>query len=430
MRTLGEAIEGADIFLGLSVGGVLKPDMVKRMAKDPLVLALANPAPEILPDEAMAARADAIVATGRSDYPNQVNNVLCFPFIFRGALDVGATEINHEMKVACVEALADLARQEEAEQTAKAYGGKASGFGRDHLIPAPFDPRLISALAPRVADAAMKSGVATRPIEDIEAYSDRLEAFVFQSGLLMQPIFARARRQLMRVTFAEGEDPRVLRAVQAALDDRVCTPILIGRPGVVSRQIEKLGLRFKPGRDCELVDPEDDPRYRDYWTLYHELAQRHGVTPDGAWTASERLSPKAAAWRSRRPPLGTTRMRCAKSPTERPPLTSRTLSSAKPGRRASITTSRASPLTSSRASTATPRVRTSTVGSGASASWTRVSGRRSRSPGRRASGSSSRAAWVRCSSPSSSCARGSKPRDSSIRSANARCPRVRLGSVW
>jgi malate dehydrogenase (oxaloacetate-decarboxylating)(NADP+) len=282
MRTLGEVIEGADIFLGLSVGGVLKPDMVKRMAKDPLVLALANPVPEILPDEAMAARADAIVATGRSDYPNQVNNVLCFPFIFRGALDVGATEINHEMKVACIEALADLARQEEAEQTAKAYGGKAGGFGRDHLIPAPFDPRLISALAPRVAEAAMKSGVATRPIEDIEAYSDRLEAFVFQSGLLMQPIFARARRQLMRVTFAEGEDPRVLRAVQAALDDRVCTPILIGRPGVVSRQIEKLGLRFKPGRDCELVDPEDDPRYRDYWSLYHELAQRHGVTPDEA----------------------------------------------------------------------------------------------------------------------------------------------------
>lgn len=281
-RTLGEAIEGADIFLGLSVGGVLKPEMVERMAKDPLVLALANPVPEIMPDEAMAVRPDAIVATGRSDFPNQVNNVLCFPFIFRGALDVGATEINHEMKVACVEALADLARQEEAEQTAKAYGGKASSFGRDHLIPAPFDPRLISALAPRVAEAAMKSGVATRPIEDLKAYRTRLEAFVFQSGMLMQPIFALARRQAMRVTFSEGEDPRVLRAVQAALDEQVCTPILIGRPAVVARQVEKLGLRFKPGSDCALIDPEDDPRFRDYWTFYHELAQRHGVTPDEA----------------------------------------------------------------------------------------------------------------------------------------------------
>jgi malate dehydrogenase (oxaloacetate-decarboxylating)(NADP+) len=281
-RSLGEAIEGADIFLGLSAGGVLKPEMVKRMAKDPLVLALANPVPEIMPDEAMAVRPDAIVATGRSDYPNQVNNVLCFPFIFRGALDVGATEINHAMKVACVEALAELAQQEASEQTAKAYGGKTGDFGRTYLIPAPFDPRLISALAPRVAQAAMTSGVATRPIEDFDAYHARLEAFVFQSGLLMQPIFAQARRQAMRVAFAEGEDKRVLRAVQAALDEGVCTPILIGRPAVIARKVEKLRLRFKPGQDCALVDPEDDPRYREYWSLYLERARRHGVTPDEA----------------------------------------------------------------------------------------------------------------------------------------------------
>ena len=236
-RTLGDVVDGADIFLGLSAGGVLKADMVKRMAKDPLILALANPSPEIMPDEAKAARPDAIVATGRSDYPNQVNNVLCFPFIFRGALDVGATEINREMKFACVEALADLAQQEAAEQSAKAYGGEASSFGREYLIPVPFDPRLIGALAPKVAQAAMDSGVATRPIEDFDAYRARLEAFVFRSGLLMKPIFARARRHPMRVAFAEGEDPRVLRAVQATLDESVCHPILIGRPVVIaSRQ--------------------------------------------------------------------------------------------------------------------------------------------------------------------------------------------------
>jgi len=278
-RTLGEALVGADIFLGLSAAGVLKPEMLKQMAADPLVFALANPTPEIMPEEAVAAREDAIVATGRSDYPNQVNNVLCFPFIFRGALDVGATDINHEMKVACVEALAALARQESSEQEAKAYGGDVAGFGRNHLIPAPFDPRLMSELAPTVAEAAMASGVATRPIEDFQAYRARMEAFVFQSGLLMQPIFAQARREAKRVTFAEGEDPRVLRAVQAALDERVCTPILIGRPAVVAHQIDKLGLRFTPGTDCELVDPEDDPRFREYWSVYHTLAERHGVTP-------------------------------------------------------------------------------------------------------------------------------------------------------
>ena len=278
-RTLGEALVGADIFLGLSAGGVLKPEMLKKMAADPLVLALANPTPEIMPEEAMAARADAIVATGRSDYPNQVNNVLCFPFVFRGALDVGATDINHEMKVACVEALAALARQESSEQEAKAYGGDVAGFGRNHLIPAPFDPRLMSELAPKVAKAAMTSGVATRPIEDFQAYRARMESFVFQSGLLMQPIFAQARRNAKRVTFAEGEDARVLRAVQAALDERLCTPILIGRPAVVAHQLEQLGLRFKPGKDCELVDPTNDPRFRDYWGDYHALAERHGVTP-------------------------------------------------------------------------------------------------------------------------------------------------------
>jgi malate dehydrogenase (oxaloacetate-decarboxylating)(NADP+) len=283
-RRLGEVIDGADIFLGLSAGGVLKREMVARMAERPLILALANPIPEIMPEEVHATRDDAIVATGRSDYPNQVNNVLCFPFIFRGALDAGATTINEAMKLACVEAIADLAIREGSEQTAQAYGGEAAAFGRDYLIPRPFDPRLIVEIAPRVARAAMESGVAARPIEDFEAYRVRLESFVFRSGLLMKPIFDRARRQRMRVTFAEGEDQRVLRAVQAALDEGVCEPILIGRPAVIERQMERIGLRFKPGKDCALVDPTSDPRYRDYWMLYHRLTERRGVTPDEART--------------------------------------------------------------------------------------------------------------------------------------------------
>ena len=281
-RTLDDVIGGADAFLGLSAGGVLKPEMVAKMAEQPMIFALANPQPEITPEDAKAVREDAIIATGRSDYPNQVNNVLCFPFIFRGALDVGATTINDAMKLACVDAIADLAMQEATEQTAKAYGAESSEFGAERLIPRPFDPRLIIEIAPAVAQAAMDSGVASRPIEDIEAYRDRLEGFVFRSGNLMQPIFAEARNAPKRVAFAEGEDPRVLRAVQAALDEGICTPILIGRPSVIDTQIGRVGLRFRPGTDCEVVNPEDDARYREYWTRYHILTERRGVTPDEA----------------------------------------------------------------------------------------------------------------------------------------------------
>jgi malate dehydrogenase (oxaloacetate-decarboxylating)(NADP+) len=283
-RTLAEAIDGADIFLGLSAPNVLKPDMVGRMAERPLILALANPVPEISPEAARAARPDAIIATGRSDYPNQVNNVLCFPYIFRGALDVGATAINEEMKLACVRALAELAQQEVSEVVAAAYGGGPLKFGPDYLIPRPFDLRLILELAPAVAKAAMDSGVATRPIADLGAYRERLSQFVYRSGLVMRPVFEAARRDPRRVVYAEGEDERVLRAVQAVVDDGLAKPILIGRPRAVTNRIKRLGLRIRPGRDFELVNPQDDPRHEDYWTTYHRLMERQGVSPDTART--------------------------------------------------------------------------------------------------------------------------------------------------
>jgi malate dehydrogenase (oxaloacetate-decarboxylating)(NADP+) len=281
-RRLDELIGGADVFLGLSAPGVLTPEMVGRMAERPLILALANPVPEILPEQAKAARPDAVIATGRSDYPNQVNNVLCFPFIFRGALDVGATTINKAMKLACVRAIADLAQAESSEIVAKAYGGEEARFGADYLIPKPFDPRLIGSIAPAVARAAMESGVATRPITDFDAYRERLSRYVFRSGLLMKPVFERARLAPKRLVYAEGEDKRVLRAAQVMVDEGLAAPILIGRPEVVASRIERLGLRIAPGRDFELVNPQDDPRYREYWTLYHQLMERRGVSPDAA----------------------------------------------------------------------------------------------------------------------------------------------------
>ncbi|WP_366656483.1 NADP-dependent malic enzyme [Fodinicurvata sp. EGI_FJ10296] len=283
-RTLDDVIDGADIFLGLSAPGVLKPAMVARMADKPIIMALANPTPEIMPDEAKAVRPDAVIATGRSDFPNQVNNVLCFPFIFRGALDVGATAINEEMKLACVRALADLALQETSDIVASAYDNQDLTFGPEYLIPKPFDPRLIVQLAPAVAKAAMDSGVATRPITDFTAYHQRLEQFVFRSGLVMRPLFTGAKADPKRVAFAEAEEESVLRAVQVVVDDGLARPILIGRRDVVTRRIEKLGLRLRDGADYELVDPQDDPRYNDYWTTYHNLVARWGVSPDRART--------------------------------------------------------------------------------------------------------------------------------------------------
>ncbi|HVV97350.1 MAG TPA: NADP-dependent malic enzyme [Rhodanobacteraceae bacterium] len=281
-RALDEIIDGADVFLGLSAPGVLKPAMVARMAERPVILALANPTPEILPEEARAVRADAIIATGRSDYPNQVNNALCFPYIFRGALDVGATTINEPMKIACVHAIAELARREASDVAARAYGGQMLSFGPEYLIPQPFDPRLLVQLAPAVAKAAMASGVATRPIEDLRAYREKLNAFVFRTTLLMKPVFARAQADPKRVVYAEGEEETVLRAAQHVVDEGIARPILIGRPVVIEQRIERLGLRLRPGIDFELCNIESDPRFKDYWTLYHELMQRHGVTPDSA----------------------------------------------------------------------------------------------------------------------------------------------------
>ena len=278
-RTLGEIIDGADVFLGLSAGGVLKPDMVVRMAPKPLVFALANPTPEILPEEVKAVRGDAIIATGRTDYPNQVNNVLCFPFIFRGALDVGATTITREMEVAAVHAVADLARAEQSDVVALAYGAQGLSFGPEYLIPKPFDPRLIAKIAPAVARAAMDSGVATRPIADFDAYRAQLEQFVYHSGGFMRPIFMLARRAARnRVVFAEGEEERVLRAVQVILDEKIARPTLVGRPSVIERRIERYGLRLRPGIDFEIVNPESDDRYRDYWQEYHALTERRGVS--------------------------------------------------------------------------------------------------------------------------------------------------------
>ncbi len=281
-RTLGEVIEGADVFLGLSAPGVLKPEMVKAMAEQPIIMALANPVPEIMPEDAKEARADAIIASGRSDYPNQVNNVLCFPYIFRGALDCGATAINEEMKLACLKAIADLAMKEQSDVVTKAMGGEDRSFGPDYIIPSPFDPRLVLEIAPAVAKAAMDSGVATRPIEDFGAYRNDLQRFVFRSGLIMKPIFQRAKEDPKRVIYAEGEDERVLRAVQVVVDEGLTQPILVGRPDVVATRVERLGLRIRPGEDFPLINPQDDPRFRTYWQTYHELMQRKGVSPEAA----------------------------------------------------------------------------------------------------------------------------------------------------
>ncbi len=283
-RTLADVIGGADIFLGVSAGNVLKPEMAKAMAPNPLILALANPVPEIMPDVAREIRPDAMICTGRSDFPNQVNNVLCFPFIFRGALDVGASTINEEMKQAAVKAIAALAREASSDVVARAYGGETIGFGRESLIPNPFDPRLILRIAPAVARAAMESGVARKPIADFDAYDDRLSRFVYRSGFVMKPIFAAAKESPRRVIYAEGEDERTLRAAQVVVEEGLAQPILVGRPQVIETRLKRFGLSIASGRDFLIVNPEDDPRYRDYVALYLERAGRHGVTPDLART--------------------------------------------------------------------------------------------------------------------------------------------------
>jgi malate dehydrogenase (oxaloacetate-decarboxylating)(NADP+) len=284
LRTLAEAIRGADLFLGVSVGGVLSEDMVASMAERPIILALANPDPEILPEHARRARPDAIIATGRSDYPNQVNNVLCFPYIFRGALDVGATGINDAMKLACVEAIAGLAQKEIQHTGAMSQTTEQLQFGPDYIIPKPFDPRLLVQVAPAVAQAAMDSGIATRPIEDMDAYREKLEQFVYRTGLLMKPVFDAARAAPKRVVYADGEEAIVLRAVRSVIDNGLARPILIGRPEVIESRIDKLGLQLRSGEDFELVNPESDPRFQDYWTTYHSIMERRGVSPDTAKT--------------------------------------------------------------------------------------------------------------------------------------------------
>ena len=282
-RTLKDILPGADVFLGLSAGKVLKPEWLPLLAERPLILALANPEPEIMPDLAKEVRPDAVIATGRSDFPNQVNNVLCFPFIFRGALDVGATTINEEMKLACVKAIAELAEAEASDIVASAYGGQELSFGAEYIIPKPFDPRLIVKIAPAVAKAAMDSGVATKPIADFDAYVTSLNGFVYQSGIVMKPVFSAAKAVPMaqkRVIYAEGEDERVLHAVRVVLDEGLARPILIGRPDVIEMRIKKIGLNLKPERDFEIVNPESDPRYRELWNEYYRLMSRDGVTPD------------------------------------------------------------------------------------------------------------------------------------------------------
>jgi len=285
-RTLGEVIEGADVFLGLSAGGVLKKEMVAKMAPNPMIMALANPNPEIRPEDIKAVRSDAIIATGRSDYPNQVNNVLCFPFIFRGALDVGATTITEEMKLAAVKAIAELARVEQSEVAAKAYGEKATSFGPEYLIPNPFDPRLIAKIAPAVAEAAMASGVATRPIADIEAYRDSLNEFVYHSGLIMKPVFSQAKQSPQRIVFAEGEDERVLRAIQVIVDEGIARPIVIGRADDIARTVEAAGLRVRPGIDFEIIHADHceffAANFESYWREYLRLMERKGVSVDYA----------------------------------------------------------------------------------------------------------------------------------------------------
>ncbi|AFO90909.1 NADP-dependent malic enzyme [Phaeobacter inhibens] len=280
LRTLDDVIGGADLFLGLSGPNVLKPEMVAKMTDRPIIFALANPNPEILPDVAREVSPDAIIATGRSDFPNQVNNVLCFPFIFRGALDVGATEINDEMQIACVEGIAEMARMTTSAEAAAAYQGEQLTFGADYLIPKPFDPRLVGVVSSAVAKAAMESGVAQRPIDDLAAYRAKLNQTVFKSALLMKPVFEAAKAAARRIVFTEGEDERVLRTAQGILEETTETPILIGRPEVIETRCERLGLRIRPGTDFQIVNPENDPRYYDYWTSYHRVMQREGVTPD------------------------------------------------------------------------------------------------------------------------------------------------------
>jgi malate dehydrogenase (oxaloacetate-decarboxylating)(NADP+) len=285
LRTLAEVIPGADIFLGLSAGGVLKPEMVAQMAPNPLILALANPTPEILPEEAKAVRPDAIIATGRSDYPNQVNNVLCFPYIFRGALDCGATTITREMEIAVVHAIADLAHAEQSDVVATTYGISNLSFGPEYLIPMPFDPRLLTHIAPAVAKAAEESGVATRPIADLQAYAQSLQQFVYRSGTFMKPLFQIAKSapaELKRIVYAEGEEERVLRAVQVVVDENLARPILVGRPAVLEKRIEKFGLRLKRGIHFEVINPDFDERYRDYWQTYFQMGMRKGVTAEWA----------------------------------------------------------------------------------------------------------------------------------------------------
>jgi malate dehydrogenase (oxaloacetate-decarboxylating)(NADP+) len=278
-RTLNDIIEGADVFLGLSAGGVLKPEMVKKMAAKPIIMALANPNPEITPEEVKAVRDDAIIATGRSDYHNQVNNVLCFPYIFRGALDAGASTITDEMEIAAVYAIAELAQAEQSEVVAAAYAGETLAFGPEYLIPKPFDPRLMMKIAPAVAKAAADSGVATRPIQDMDAYIEKLQGFVYASGSIMKPIYAAAKRaSKKRVCFAEGEEERVLRAVQIVVDEGLAQPTLIGRPAVIAQRIEKFGLRLKEGVDYQVVNVEQDHRYRDFWQTYYKMTARKGVT--------------------------------------------------------------------------------------------------------------------------------------------------------
>src|ERR1035437_5772325 len=294
-RTLGEVIAGADAFLGLSAGGVLKPEMVKLMANKPLIFALANPTPEIMPEQVKAVRSDAIMATGRSDYPNQVNNALCFPYIFRGALDVGASTINEAMKRAAVYAIAGLAEAEQFAEVATAYGDEELFFGVNYLIPNPFDPRLITRIAPAVAQAAMDTGVAERPIADMDAYREQLAGFLYHSNMLMKPVFDAARRAPKRLVYAEGEDLRVLHAVQTVVDEGIAYPILVGRPAVIEQRIAKLGLRIRAGVDFELVNPEDDVRYREYCNEYHRLMQRRGVTLDSAKREMRRRNTLIAA---------------------------------------------------------------------------------------------------------------------------------------
>jgi len=299
-RRLADIIEGADIFLGLSAGGVLTPDMVKRMAKDPLILALANPTPEIMPEAAKAVRPDAIIATGRSDYPNQVNNVLCFPFLFRGALDVGATTINEDMKASAVQAIAELAHAEVSDVVALAYGEKRLTFGPDYLIPTPFDPRLMERIAPAVAKAAMDSGVAARPLTDLEAYRHRMARFMYQSGASMEPVFAAAKSSPKRVAFAEGEDDRVLRTAQVIIDEGLAIPVLVGRADVIENRMDDLDLRLRPGSNCEVVNFGTDPRYEETWRDYYQLVRRDGVTEAIALEAMRNRSTLIAAMLLRR----------------------------------------------------------------------------------------------------------------------------------